>query len=120
MGYLIGEFSRITGLGIHTLRYYEQENLIQPNRKPNGRRCYSENDITWIQFIKRLKDTKMPIKEIQKYAKLRAEGNPTMPDRMEMLIKHRGVLKNEIEQLQEHLNKLDNKIAFYKIEISKL
>ncbi|GHV33402.1 hypothetical protein AGMMS4952_25250 [Spirochaetia bacterium] len=36
---------------------------------------------------------------------------------MEMLIKHRGILKNEIEKLQEHLNKLDNKIEFYKAEI---
>lgn len=120
MEYSIGEFSRLTCLGIHTLRYYEQENLILPNRKSNGHRCYSENDVTWIQFIKRLKDTKMPIKEIQKYAKLRASGDPTMPLRMEMLIKHRGILKNEIEKLQEHLNKLDNKIEFYKAEINKI
>jgi DNA-binding transcriptional MerR regulator len=120
MEYSIGEFSRLTCLGIHTLRYYEQENLILPNRKLNGRRCYSENDVIWIQFIKRLKDTKMPIKEIQKYAKLRADGDPTMPERMEMLIKHRIVLKKEIEQLQEHLNNLDNKIEFYETAINRM
>ncbi|GHV83677.1 MerR family transcriptional regulator [Spirochaetia bacterium] len=120
MEYSIGEFSRLTCLGIHTLRYYEQENLILPNRKSNGHRCYSENDVTWIQFIKRLKDTKMPIKAIQKYAKLRADGDPTRLERMEMLIKHRGILKNEIKNLQEHLNKLDNKIQFYKAEINRL
>ncbi|GMO37291.1 MAG: MerR family transcriptional regulator [Termitinemataceae bacterium] len=120
MEYTIGEFSRLMGLGIHTLRYYEKENLILPNRKSNGHRCYSENDVTWVQFIKRLKDTKMPIKEIQKYAKLRARGNPTIPLRMEMLMNHRGILKNEIEKLQEHLNKLDTKIEFYKAEINKI
>lgn len=26
--YLIGEFSRLVGLGIHTLRYYEHEGII--------------------------------------------------------------------------------------------
>ena len=31
--------------------------------------------LTWLQFIKRLKDTGMPIKEIQKYAQLRAKGD---------------------------------------------
>ena len=30
MEYSIGEFSKLTGLGIHTLRYYEQEGLIAP------------------------------------------------------------------------------------------
>ncbi len=31
----------------------------------------------------------MPIKEMRHYAKLRAMGNPTLHERMEMLIMHR-------------------------------
>ena len=73
MDYSIGEFSKVTGLGIHTLRYYEHENLIIPLRNANNRRRYSEKDIAWIAFIKRLKATGMPIKEIKKYAALRAK-----------------------------------------------
>ena len=38
---------------------------------PVNRRCYSDKDLSWIEFIKRLKDTGMPIKEIQHYAELR-------------------------------------------------
>ncbi|KRE23284.1 MerR family transcriptional regulator [Paenibacillus sp. Soil522] len=117
MNYSIGKFSNITGIGIHALRYYEKERLIIPNRKDNGRRCYSDNDMTWIQFIKRLKDTGMPIKEIQKYAELRAQGDSTMIERMEMLMAHKAALKNQIAQLKEHLDNLDNKIDFYKTEI---
>ena len=74
MDYSIGEFSKVTGLGIHTLRYYEHENLIIPLRNASNRRRYSEKDIAWIAFIKRLKATGMPIKEIKKYAVLRAKG----------------------------------------------
>ena len=69
MEYSIGEFSKLTGLGIHTLRYYEHENLIIPDRNSSNRRRYSDRDIAWIDFIKRLKDTGMPIKEIKRYAK---------------------------------------------------
>lgn len=118
MNYSIGEFARITNLSIYTLRYYEQENLILPARKENGQRCYSENDIAWIQFVKRLKDTGMPIKEIQTYARLRAIGNPTMPQRMGMLAKHRTALQQQIARLQEHLEKLDAKIDYYQAEIN--
>lgn len=119
MDYSIGEFSKLIGISAFTLRYYEKEELIATKRKKNGRRVYSEDDISWIEFIKRLKDTGMPIKEINKYAKLRAMGKSTMNERMDMLIKHRFVLKEEIEKLQEHLIKLDGKIDFYKDEIDK-
>ena len=117
MDYSIGEFSEVTGLGIHTLRYYEHENLITPVRNSSNRRRYSEKDITWIAFIKRLKATGMPIKEIKRYAVLRAEGDATLTERMEMLIQHRQSLKDQIRQLQEHEAKLDEKIAFYQQEI---
>ena len=117
MDYSIGEFSKVTGLGIHTLRYYEHENLIIPLRNASNRRRYSEKDIAWVAFIKRLKATGMPIKEIKKYAVLRAKGDVTLSERMEMLIQHRQSLNEQIRQLQEHEAMLDEKIVFYRQEI---
>lgn len=105
MGYAIGEFSSITGISIYTLRYYEKEDLIIPQRRENGRRLYSDADITWLQFVKRLKDTDMPIKKIKKYAELRAKGDSTLAERMEILMQHQTVLKGEIAAMQEHLEK---------------
>ena len=119
MEYSIGEFSRLTNLGIHTLRYYEHENLITPKRNSSNRRCYSDKDLAWIEFIKRLKDTGMPIKEIQRYAKLRAKGDLTLNERMEMLTMHRESLNEQIKALQEHMAKLDDKIDFYRQEIER-
>ena len=37
----IGEFAQKTGLSVHTLRYYEHENLIIPLRNASNRRRYS-------------------------------------------------------------------------------
>ena len=116
MEYSIGEFSRLTGLGIHTLRYYEQEGLIAPERNSGNRRRYSARAIAWISCSKRLKDTGMPIKEIKRYAQLRAEGNPTLQAR---LVQHRQSLNEQIMQLQEHRDRLDEKIDFYRNEIGK-
>ncbi len=117
--YSIGEFSRLTNLGIDTLRYYEHESLITPRRNSNNRRCYSDKDLAWIEFIKRLKNTGMPIKKIQHYAKLRAAGDSTLYERMEILTAHREDLNEQIKRLQEHMAKLDDKIDFYYQEIER-
>lgn len=45
MQYSIGEFAKLTDLGIHTLRYYELEGLITPERNSANRRCYSDKDL---------------------------------------------------------------------------
>lgn len=120
MEYPIGEFSKLTRLSVHTLRYYEHEQLIIPSRNSNNRRRYSDADILWIDFIKRLKDTGMPIKEIARYARLRAEGNSTLSDRMEMLVQHQHFLHDQIMQMQEHMSKLNDKIDFYRQEMTKV
>ncbi len=120
MEYTIGEFSKLTNLGIHTLRYYEHEGLLTPERNSGNRRRYSEKDLVWVMFIKRLKDTGMPIKQIQHYAKLRAAGDSTLPDRMELLAAHKNTLCMQIRQLQENMEKLDSKIEFYRMEIERI
>ena len=55
----------------------------------------------------------MPIREIRRYAALRAEGDDTLSARMEMLIGHRANLAAEVEKLHTHMEALDAKIAFY-------
>lgn len=115
----IGEFSKLTGLSIDTLRYYEKEKLLTPQRNFNDRRVYSEADIRWVEFIIRLKDTGMPLKEIRRYARLRAKGDSTLNERLEMLIAHKANLEAQIEKLNAHKEKLGDKIEFYREEISK-
>jgi hypothetical protein len=86
---------KLPGLNLFLIRGISSRNLNLTGTVIGTERFWNP-----MNFI-RLKDTKMPIKEIQKYAKLRADGDPTIPERMEMLINHRVILKNEIEQLQE-------------------
>lgn len=116
---LIGEFSKITGISAYTLRYYEKEGLIKPIRNESDRRNYSESDVKWVEFIIRLKDTGMPIREIKHYAKLRAKGDETLYERLEMLLTHQKNLDAQIAKLSEHRSKLDDKIKYYRNEIAK-
>lgn len=113
MIYKIGEFSKQVGLSIDTLRYYEKEKLIVPHRKENNLRIYTDDDRTWIEFIKRLKSTGMSIRIIREYAILRYKGDETISQRTALLYDQRHRLEDEQESLLEHINFINKKISIY-------
>ena len=114
MSYAIGQFSKLTGLTSPTLRYYEQEGLLSVQRDAAGRREYTEQDVEWLHFIKRLKETGMPIREIRRYAQLRYQGDGTMQERLAMLEEHHKNVLEEQQKLAKNLRKLEEKLTFYR------
>ncbi|MEV0053858.1 MerR family transcriptional regulator [Saccharopolyspora shandongensis] len=50
----MGEFSRRTGVSQRLLRYYEEQGLITPLRRPNGYREYAEEDVATVRGIRML------------------------------------------------------------------
>ena len=115
--YKIGEISKITNLTIDTLRYYEKEGLITPARDQNNIRMYSDSDIRWIQFIKKLKQTGMPLKNIKEYSNFRDQGDSTINERLSLLYEQKQRLEQNSKQLEEHILFLNNKIDIYKAKI---
>ncbi|WP_259395299.1 MerR family transcriptional regulator [Shewanella sp. SR43-8] len=108
-------FSTLAGLSSYTLRYYEKVGLLNKiQRNSSGHRVYTAKDLAWITFIKRLKDTGMPLVKIQEYAQLRALGQSTVLDRQQLLEHHKDQLQAHIERQQQHLLALENKINLYK------
>lgn len=113
MKYSIGEFSVKTALSAPTLRYYEQEGLLCVARDAAGRRVYTETDIAWVAFIKRLKETGMRLKEIERYACLRYQGDSTIGERLKILTEHRLQVQSEKLRWEQNLLRLEEKIAYY-------
>ncbi|MFE9094740.1 MerR family transcriptional regulator [Streptomyces sp. NPDC007264] len=48
----IGELSRRTGASPRALRYYEEQGLLSPVRRPSGYREYGERDVTTVRRIR--------------------------------------------------------------------
>lgn len=114
----ISEFAKRCGLSQHTLRYYEKIGLLpEIARNGSNHRNYSERDIAWMEFIKRLKETNMPLADIQRYAVLREQGESTEPERRQLLAAHAEKLESTIRNDMEHLKKLGEKIALYEKNI---
>lgn len=66
MEYLIGDFSKISRLGIKTLRYYHEISLLNPSRVDpvTGYRYYDENCLAQVRAIMRLKELNFSLTEI--------------------------------------------------------
>ena len=116
----IGAFARQCGLSEDTLRYYEKIGLIRRvQRDAAKRRFYRSEDLAWIEFIKRLKDTGMPLAEIKRYADLREKGKSTLQERYRLLEQHAAVLADRMKADSMNLDQLKRKMAFYKREMSR-
>ncbi|MFM0595397.1 MULTISPECIES: MerR family transcriptional regulator [Paraburkholderia] len=110
----IGQVAQTLGVSAHTLRYYEQAGLIRAvGRTEAGHRLYSPADLDWLRFVMRLKATGMPIAGMQAFAALRADGQPTMGARRDLLVAHRDAVLARIAELQINLGAIVDKIAYY-------
>lgn len=113
----IGEISKKVNLSLPTLRYYEELDLIKPERDKNNRRIYDENDVKWLEFILRLKKINMPMKEIILYSQLRTKGDKTIYERMNLLNKQMERLDNEKKEIEKSMEILAGKIDIYKMKL---
>lgn len=110
----IGQLAAQTGLSAHTIRYYERIGLLPfALRDASGQRSYDASILKWIAFLSRLKATSMPIRDMQRYAKLREAGDSTKKDRQSLLIAHRKTVRAHMAELQASLLVLDEKINSY-------
>lgn len=109
----ISEVAERTGVTAHTLRYYERIGLLDVPRDSAGRRHYTPDDVDRVVFITRLRQTDMPIRDIQRYFGLVAAGPATEPDRLALLVEHREAVRVRMEALRVALDVVDFKIAKY-------
>lgn len=111
--YKIGEFAKLVGLSTYTLRYYEDQGLIMPQRDAAGVRFYTLEDVKWGGFILHLKGTGMRITELKQYVALRAQGDATIEARKALLQKAKAQAEAELAERQANLQILTRKIDWY-------
>jgi DNA-binding transcriptional MerR regulator len=113
----IGEAAAKCGLSQHTLRWYERIGLVGPVAKGgDGRRRYSDADLDWLSLITRLRETGMPVSDMQRYAELVRSGAGEA-ERLELLKRHRAEVRRALAAQRETLKLLDSKIDTYARQI---
>lgn len=116
MKYSIRQAANISGLSASTLRYYESEGLLPHiQRDENSRRYYDESNLEWISVINCLKSTNMPIEQIKAFVALHGEGDKTLHQRLEMVLKHRENVRKQIDELNEYMDHINYKVDYFKL-----
>jgi DNA-binding transcriptional MerR regulator len=109
----ISEAAEKCGLSQHTLRWYERIGLVGPvARGADGRRRFSDADLDWLTLIIRLRETGMPVSDMQRYAELVRSGSGEA-ERLELLKRHREEVRRALAAQRECLKLLNSKIDSY-------
>ena len=109
----ITELAQASGVSKHTLRYYERAGLIPfVARDASSRhRVYAAGHTEWVAFIRNLRATGMPIRELRAYTRLVSKGDETWPDRKAILAAPRARVVAMLGLLEQQRNVLDQKLA---------
>lgn len=110
----ISEVSEKYGLSRDTLRYYERVGIIPPvHRTSGGLRDYTEEDCKWVELVKCMRSAGLSVEVLKEYVNLTQQGSQTFLKRRELLVQQREQLVAQMQVIQETIDRLDYKIAFY-------
>jgi DNA-binding transcriptional MerR regulator len=100
----IGELSTRTGVSTRSLRYYEQQGLLRPQRRASGYREFDESDVATVRRVRILLAAGLNTDLIREVLPCMAEEGailaPTCEEMAQDLKHERERLGRSIEQLQ--------------------
>jgi len=97
----IGELSKMTGVPIDTVRYYEKRGLIPKSvRSASGYRQYNKHDATRLKFIVQAKELGFTLDEIGQLLALRSDGRAC--------IEVRSVAEAKAQEIDVKIRKLSH------------
>ena len=103
MGYTIREVSEILKIPVSTIRYYENLGLLPVIQRIEGKRVFTNENITDLKRIKKLKDMGMTLKDIKNFNQLYSKGKLSFEQKIMILDKQHTVIIEQIEELQHTL-----------------
>jgi len=110
----IGELAQRSGRSVHTIRWYEAQQLMPgAARDAAGRRLFSEAHVEWLALIERLRRSGMTVRDMRAYARLVRQGKAALADCRQLLQEHRARVAARQEELREALALVDRKITLY-------
>ena len=112
--YTPGQVVEKTGFSLDTLRYYEKIGLLEDvPRTSGGRRQYRDDDVGWLEMLRCLRDTGMPIARMLEFAELSREEE-SIPERIALLEEHDREVEERIDMLLRQRAHIRGKIRYYR------
>lgn len=108
----IGELSRLTGVSVRALRYYEEQGLLCAARDGNGYRHFCDAAVDMVRQIRGLIESGLPIRLIRELLPYLDGPTDLMPKQpcpymIEQLTRRRQQLDRRIEVLIRNRDAID-------------
>ncbi len=110
--FAIGELSRLTGVNIETIRYYERIKMLPaPPRTASGRRVYSAMELRILVFIRRSRELGFSPDQIRALLRLGAAGMASCSEVREIAAHHLEDIRSKLGDLKKLERLLANTVA---------
>jgi MerR family mercuric resistance operon transcriptional regulator len=98
--FAIGDVSRLTGVNIETIRYYERIGMLPaPPRTASGRRVYGADERRILAFIRRGRELGFSLPEIRALLDLGAPGEASCGEVRDIASAHLAGVRSKIVDL---------------------
>ncbi|HHL42399.1 MAG TPA: heavy metal-responsive transcriptional regulator [Hellea balneolensis] len=98
----IGKLAKECGVNIDTIRYYERQNLIEPEgRSLSGYRNYSRHSVNRLRFIRKTQSLGFTLKEIKNLLEITEQEDADCGDIRECARAKIAEIKPKIQDLQK-------------------
>ncbi|MER6945202.1 MerR family transcriptional regulator [Nonomuraea sp. NPDC000554] len=100
----IGELSRRTGVPARMLRYYEEQDLLHPERGANGYRSYGEPAVDRVRQIRGLLDSGLTTEIIRRILPFLNTPEQIHPHPECLTAETAALLRGEAERIQQRID----------------
>ncbi|TCC07485.1 MerR family transcriptional regulator [Kribbella soli] len=106
----IGELAERTGVSVRALRYYEEQELLAPERSTSGQRQFPDDAVDRVELIQQLYAAGLSSKAIVSLLPCVVDGDAT-PELLDGLAVERDRIDQHIEDLVSARDRLDKVMA---------
>ncbi|MFE6076686.1 MerR family transcriptional regulator [Paenibacillus sp. NPDC057886] len=103
--YKISEISKLYGISVDSLRYYEDLGVLEPQREKNNYRIYSLKDISKLNIIRDLRLLDFSMQKIKDYL-----DNHSLDKTLEILYEEQRLIQDRIHKLQQRGNMINERV----------
>ena len=111
--YTIGQISRMFGLPVSTIRYYDKMGLLPGLERTSGTRRFGDDQIEALRVIECLKRSGLELRDIKRFMDWCQEGPSTFDDRLELFREQRRKVDEQIAELERTRAMIDWKCWYY-------
>lgn len=101
MSLRIGGLAKRTRTNAPTIRYYEEIGLLPPaDRRQGGQRCFGEDDVKRLTFIRRCREFGFPIEQVRTLVTLMTDDTRSCTEARDLAQQHLDAVRAKLVELK--------------------